>query len=789
MVRGEMMGLTTLLKKGIKKQMGSIVGVFVLLFVISFALVTALTVYANSGSYVNQEMERLGFGDITAWVSKVDDLDKLAAEIDSLDTVDRTGVQPLIFAGYTINGIHSDNEGQLLAYDPAQYPYRFLNDELSGYQDVSSISKGDIYISPAMKSAYNIKIGDKVHFALSRSEDEKVFTVKGYFEDPFMGSSMIDMKSFLISPSDFAEISEQIKQISDFDILARSGAMLHIFQSPGSSISKTGFNSQINTQTSIGNYTEFVYTNSSIYGFMLILQNIFTGFLCAFVVILIVVSMIVMGHSISNTIEQERKDMGILKTIGYTSGQLQTVQILQYMAGIAGGMILGLVGCVFLSDFVSRLTVTSAGLLMPSGLPYGQSLLAFAVILCVLVLFIRFKTIKIAHIPPVQTISSNALNISPGIKAATAIKPSGLTFHLALRQLASGKKRYIGTCIVSILLVFFVSVVGRMDTWLGPNGEGLMDAFSVADHDLGVQPMREVNMKEIESMISSYSRIEETYEVAMQSVTVNGVDYTANVLDQPSRFHILSGRTSTADDEIVITEFVAKDLGVGIGDTVTITHEGKNASYRVTGIYQCANEMGANIGMSREGYAKIGNIDSYIWCHHYILSDHSMNEEIMTTLQKKYRTEIKVHTNSWSGLDGIVSTMHFLTMFMYAIVVIFILVVIVLTGSKLLYAEQGDMAILKSIGFTSHRLRLAFAIRFGIVVAIGSIIGIVLSCILADPVITVLLKLFGIGEFHSAFGFVNSILPAMIVTVLFVAFAYFSSRRIKKVALTALFSR
>lgn len=782
------MGLATLLKKGMKKHTGSITGIFVLLFVISFALVTALTVFANSGSYVRQEMERLGFGDITAWVSHADDVGELAAEISGLDTVERTGVQPLVFAGYTINGKHSDDEGQLLAYDPAQYPYRFLNSELSGYQNISSINAGEIYISPAMKSAYDIEIGDEVRFELSRGDDDKVFIVKGFFEDPFMGSSMIDMKSFLISPSDFTGILEQMEQISDFNILARSGAMLHIFQSTASSISSTEFNSQINTQTSLRNYTEFVYTNSSIYGFMLILQNIFTGFLCAFVVILLVVSMIVMGHSISNTIEQERKDMGILKTMGYTSGQLQTVQILQYTAGIAGGMVLGLLGCIFLSGLVARLTVTSTGLLMPAGLPYGFSLLSFAIILAVLVFFIRCKTSRIARISPVQAISGDVPDLSPGLQAATAIKPRGLTFHLALRQLASGKKRYIGTCIVSILLVFFLTVVGRMNTWLGPNGEGLMDAFSVADHDLGVQPMREVNMEEIERMIASYAQIEDTYEVAMQSVTVNGVDYTANILDQPSWFHILSGRTSTADDEIVITEFVAEDLGIGIGDTVTIAHEGKSASYQVTGIYQCANEMGANIGMSREGYAKIGDIDSYIWCHHYILSDSSVNDEIMTALQNKYRAVLAVHTNSWSGLDGIVDTMHFLTLFMYAIVVIFILVVIVLTGSKLLYAEQSDMAILKSIGFTSHRLRLAFAIRFGIVVAIGSIIGVALSTILTDPVITVLLKLFGVGEFRSAFGFVNSILPAVIVTALFAVFAYFSSRRIKKVALTALIS-
>lgn len=71
-----------------------------------------------------------------------------------------------------------------------------------------------------------------------------------------------------------------------------------------------------------------------------------------------------------------------------------------------------------------------------------------------------------------------------------------------------------------------------MGTWLGPNGEGLMNTFSVADHDLGVQPFNaSVPMDKIEMVINWYSPIQETYELATQSVNVNGRGYTANVLN------------------------------------------------------------------------------------------------------------------------------------------------------------------------------------------------------------------------------------------------------------------
>lgn len=783
------MYMGTLLKAGMKRQKSTIAGLFILIFTVSVALVMTLTVYINSSSYVRQEMSRLGYGDITAWVSKVDNLNQLTKEIESQKNVEKVQAQTVVFAGYTINGIHSDNEGQLLAYDPKQYPYKFLNDGLSGYENVKEIREGEIYISPSLQPKYNVKTGDKVHFIFSRNGEEKVFTVKGYFEDPFMGSSMIDMKSFLISNADLSDIRNILSKTSDFNDLGRYGAMLHIFQNSSSKLSSSEFNKLLNNRTSLAQYTEFAYSNSSIYGFMLILQNIFTGFLIAFVVILIAVSMIVMGNSISNAIEQEYKDMGILKTIGCTSGDLRLVQLLQYVSSIVTGMIAGFVFSIYIVDAAARSTITSTGLLMPTALPYGLCLTAFVSILCMFVLFIYIKTMKIVQISPLRAISGNTQEKASYVKRNNIIMSEGLVFHLAIRQIISSGKRYIGIGIISILLVFFASVVGRMNAWLGPNGEGLMNAFSVADYDLGVQPLNNVSMKEVENIISSYSQMKKTYEIAMQRVTVNGVNYTANVINEPSRFHMLSGNTCQADNQIVVTEFVADDLGIGIGDSVTIGHGTRSNKYTVTGIYQCANETGGNIGISREGYEKIGNVNSYIWCNHYILADSTMKDKIMTHLQKKYPASLAVHTNSWSGLDGIVNTMHLLTIFMYAIVAIFILVVIALTSSKLLLAEQRDMAVFKSIGFTSLNLRFAFAIRVGIIAVIGATIGITLSSISADSIINLLLKSFGIGKFESTLDFGNGILVPLIIIILFAAFAYIFSRRIKRVDLTTLMNQ
>lgn len=73
----------------------------------------------------------------------------------------------------------------------------------------------------------------------------------------------------------------------------------------------------------------------------------------------------------------------------------------------------------------------------------------------------------------------------------------------------------------------------------------------------------------------------------MPNVSLNGTDLTANVITEPDRFHIISGRTCSGENEIVITEFIASDMGLDIGDTVSVSANQGSGDYVVSGIYSC----------------------------------------------------------------------------------------------------------------------------------------------------------------------------------------------------------
>lgn len=99
-------------------------------------------------------------------------------------------------------------------------------------------------------------------------------------------------------------------------------------------------------------------------------------------------------------------------------------------------------------------------------------------------------------------------------------------------------------------------------------------------------------------------------------------------------------------------------------------------------------------------------------------------------MESAYGGDIHVHENTWPGFFGIISAMQALLVLMYALVIVFILIVAIMTGSKILLAEQKDLGIYKAIGFSSASLQLLFAVFGGLLA--GKIKKIPLTVLAAD---------------------------------------------------------
>lgn len=775
---GDYMRSTTLLKANIRQQRASFIGVLILMMIVTCSLCAVMSVWHNANAYEKEEIERIQYGDVTTWMASAEHIEEAKQELLKQKDVASIGIQPAIFFQHmTISDMDMEGNVMILPYAPEEYDYHIFNETQDGWIKQGDLKKDEVYVPISAIALYETQIGDTLRLQIGSRIQE--YRIKGFYEDPIMGSTVMGMKSFLVSDAAYQAIAKEVNEHPQENVIV--SGMLHIVQAASSELSIAEFQKLINEESSYREEISYTYSKEAIMGFMMVLQNIYSGFLLLFVVVLLVVAMLVLGHSISSSIEQDYVNMGILKAVGFTQKDLRSLQITQYVLAIVIGMLIGLPLSLFVVNIVNQITLTSTGLLIPSTMPFALCLVALGIILILLVSFILFKTRRISSITPIKAIRGGKEDVYFKSRVTLPIYQKGLSVFLAIRQLSSSKKQYISACLVSALLVFFLSLMGRMSAWMGEDGQGLKDAFASASYDIGILCNDEQTHQEAERLINSYTPITESFYFRNMTGQLNHTDYIMNVISEPERYHILQGRTARYDNEIVITEIVAKEQGIAIGDSVTVGYGGKEAEYIITGINQSANDMGANFSMAQSGYHRLANGKDRFYTY-YVLEDHAKVSEISKALTDTFHERIAIDDNVWAGLENSVAAMNAFEYLMYVIVIFFVLVVIILTGTKLLFKEQHDLGIYKSLGFSSSRLRISFALRFGMIAFLGSVIGSILSAWFTDPLAVGLLRFAGMSSFESHLDIIALFTPGVIVTLLFMMFAYIIAGKIKKVS-------
>lgn len=780
------MNYFTLVKANFRSKKGTFIGVAILLFIITVCLCAVINIFENASDFEERELNRIGYGDITYWISDSRDTDRLRAQIESLDAVEKVELQPMLLVTYSVNGITCDSAAFGIAWEEGERALHIYEDDLSGINaHPDAPGEGEVYVPPSFRSLYHAEIGDEVNVHITGETDARHYRIAGYLEDPVAGSSIMGFKSIIFSEKD-ADNLKEIYESAGEAVLGRGIYAVRVTGKGAGSDSGNALQKLLNEQTDLAQYAIAGYQKTTIAGFMLLFQNIISGILLVFILVLLVVALIVIGRSITAAIEEDYVDMGILKAVGYTRGDLRRVQILQYLILILSGMLMGIPVSAAVAKAVNRLMIVINGVMITGEIPWLYSLAALGAILLLFVLFILAATARIGQITPIRAIRGGADDVYFKDRFAVAIHQKGLGFWLAVRQLLSGKKQYISACLVASLLVFFLSIMGRLGAWIGEDGSGLMAALNVSDYDLGVWYAESGIQETAEGKISAEAGIEDTYILRVTKGTLNNMEYIMYSSSKPEYYHILEGRTCKYANEIVITEFLAQDLGVKIGDTVQVAYQGNTGEFLISGIYQCPNDMGANFGMNLEGYTEIGgyrendHANRYGFFTYYILKDSTKTAEIAEWLETTYGEDIVLDENRWDGLESVLGVLNVMNAAEYAVSVFFIAVVAFMTGHRILYRERRDLGIYKSLGFSSGKLRSSFAMRFAIITALGSLSGVMGSAIFTDPLASAILRMTGVSRITSHLDPVSMMLPAVIVTALFYGFAWLLAGRIRR---------
>lgn len=780
------MEILTVLRANIRYQKGSFFSVFILMLMVSLSLTSVLTVGINSEKSEWKALKRAGFGTLLAVLNdlKPDKMEQLIRETEANEQVEKVEQTEVVY-GSIAYGDGKESSNDVIIESEGNFDFRIYDQSGTNFLEYpQKLKQKEVAVPISYTTLYHCKVGDKIKFKSQRGGVE--YTIKYFFEDPFMGGSMMGIKTILMQQEELQTLREEAKQGENTELTA--GTLLNIFQKENSKQSYMEFSRELNLETGILGYTWFGMGTTQAVGYMLILTNIFSGILLLFIILLLLITLIIMSHCISISMEMEYVNLGILKAIGFTQYKLRWILTLQYLLGSAVGAVLGIPLSIPVVNLVNRIVIPVIGIRISDQMPLGICLTAEFMILAIILLFVNLKLRGLKRVTPVRAIAQGRDSVYFSNPLELPIRDRGLSFWLAFRQMTAGGKQYVMAGIVTALLVFFLIVMGNASAVMGEDGEGFAQMFEVTEQDLEIYYSDPDIQQAAEQKIEQFTKIERKFQLFSLYLLLDGCRCFCHVVDNPEEYYmILEGRTCRYDNEILITEFVAKDLGLDIGDTVKVSYQEDQAEFLISGIYQSASDMGINFGITEEGYLRLRDLSELpkelVVTQMYGIAKADDAEEIAETLNQEYGEKIQAKTTEQGYFDASASAaaVRAITALAYVLAIIFVLVVIFLVCGNVFAKEQQDYGIYKAMGFTSSKLRLQFALRFLLVSLAGSLIGVVFGCLLNRFCIESVMSLVGISHVEMELTLLSVVFPVFVMAFAFFLFSWTLSVHIKKV--------
>lgn len=779
------MEILTLLKANIRHRKGTFFSLLILMLIIVMAMTAIFNARDNGNRAVEQALQQIHAGDLIVYIHKSSYTQALQTSLLEQDSVEKLEAIPAFWTESSeANGTKSYETSFLRTLTP---DYRILNEAQTAYElETPPLNAGEIYVPLGVHAKYPCAVGDTIHYTTTFGEYD--FIIKGFIEEPNNGSSMMGWKQIFVSDPDFIQMEQDYRQRYTDEENMGSMYILHIFKTPELTLSDVKWKQQLNLETGIIDTSSMgSLTRSQIIHYVGLFNEIISNILMVFLCLLFIIVLIVIANSLSTSIETDYVNIGILKAQGFTTGKLRIVLLLQYLFAEIAGAVLGMVLAIPLTAVLVKLYLPITAILADNTISFGKSLLGILVLLLISTVILLLLTQKVSALSPIRALSAGQSEQYFDSRLRLPIVQRFLAGSLAFRQFTSGARRYLASILIVGILVFFMLTITVLTNMA--NSRTTLESMGYIFSDCNVYFQETIDDQErtdIEASIEKLSSIASAYYMANQYISLNGYEFYCFIYKEPEMIPgITKGRAPLYDNEVLITEIVAKELNLMIGDSVLLTLGDFREEFIISGVFQSTNDSGMVIAISSEGGDKL-DIQSPTRAS-FAFQEPSKAQEITDELNEEFGGILEANVVETDSFIHIIRTaLDAIRFVIYTLSILFALVVVYMVCSKIFIRERIDIGIYKAMGFSSTSLRLQFAFRFLIVAGIGSALGILLAFLLTNRLLNSLLQLMGITNFNADFTFDTVLIPVLLICFCFFLFAYLVSGRIKRTAVQEL---
>ena len=773
-----MRSIFKLLAANLRYKKGAFVGIVVLMTIVTLSY--AITVSNN------RNLERTV--DSSFAEQEIGDLVFMLQESPASETLQFLRAQPEITAVHETPYLNTDAPVQIggKEYDDieslrceTEYDRR-VDPEKKKVGEHVPLKKGEICLAYRLSREREIEVGTQIRIRTRNGFDES-FTVCGFYQEITNNT----VKCGLLCKEDFDRLyGEKQDALTNPHRVLFGMTELHVSVQNGTDM--YALKQTLRNGCSLFDDALNVLTKEELRNVILLMTATGSRILAVYIVLLVAIVLIVIGNSISTSVETEYVNLGVLKANGFDKGQLRAVWVLQYalavLIGSVCGVLLSVPATVFFGSLFSRLS----NIITDNSTAFGRCILVALVILAVCVIYVFLATAKVGRISPVRAISEGRSEIYFESRLQVRIRKKGLRFFIALRQLTSGFTGYLGSMIIVALLVFFLCTVmiyaGQInpDLFMMPTGDVEIQMYNAKTHP--AQEIREICRRydpdaEIQLWTGRYLFADD------EKILLNAYNSDA-LFTKP-----LEGRLPEYDNEVLVTELFAKKVQKQIGDTVTVRNGKIEADFVITGLIQSVKNPAGVLEITEAGGRRIGF--SVPDMGYVVLSDLSQRAALTDALNAEMSDVLSAKEfEQGSYMQDIIHTVNLIVnavlCAVYGVSLVFAAVVVVMICRRTFIKEQTDLGIYRALGFSVPLLRQQFAVRFLLVAVCGSAAGCLCAVFGSGKLLSLMMRMIGLSRFDTADTWTAFLLPAAAVSAACFIVGYLASRRIRTVSVRTL---
>jgi len=661
---------------------------------------------------------------------------RLAAFVEQHSEIDEYQVLEFL----NIDGAQINFEGDSLAGSVQDNGFSVQGEKFDYLLDLDGniiqVSDGEIYVPIPYMQQGLATVGDKVQVA------GKEFTVVGFARDSQMNSLLSSSKRFLVSENDYAEIRGigSVEYLIEFRLTDLSA--LGAFETAYTS---AGFEANGPTIT----YPLFRLLNGLSDGLMI-------GVILLISALVIAVAFLCIRFTLLAKIEEDYREIGVMKAIGLRVSDIKKIYLVQYAAIAALGSTFG-----FALSFVFR------GMLLENIRLYmGESESAsFAMLFGIIsVLFVFLAIIayvngvlrRFRKIPPAEAIRFGiSQEKSSGGKffRLSMNRLLSTNVFLGMKDVLARRKLYATMLAVLVISAFIIIVPQNLYNTISSNDFITYLGIGISDLRIDIQQTDHISEKvaEIAAAMKNDKTVSRYVVLTTKTFTVKMDDGSEERIKVELGNHSIfplayaDGHAPTAEDEIALSEMNANEMGKNVGDVILLMVDEQEKTFTVSGIYSDITNGG------KTAKAVFSNTSANtMWV---VVSADLSNESLIDTKIKEYEDEFgfaKV-----SGIDEYIlqtfgTTIRSVGKASYAaiFVALTITVLITLLFMKMLVAkDRYSIAVMKAFGFTNSDIRAQYVARSIFVLIIGVLLGTFLANTLGEALAGAVIASVGASSF------------------------------------------